>query len=123
MQNKAILSLITLMTLILGPVFVLSLVVTNPKSLGPIGVTAWFLALLVGLACGLTLLLFNLKRVTKRYDPTGVRLSASWRQGFLIASLATVCLALSSLRQFSLRDGVLLFILAVLIEFYFRTRS
>ena len=125
MQLRAALSLTTLVTAGLAFLAVSAIVVTNPSRLGPVGVTLWFGALWAAVAGMLAILLYVAKSWRKGFsDERPVsKLYASLRQGLLAAGVLTVMLALSSLRQLSLRDAVLLLILAGLIEFYFRTRN
>ena len=84
--------------------------------------TVWFLAFWGALSGAMALLLYVAKsRVFTDTLPVE-RLSASYRQGLLAAGAGTTLLGLSSLRQLSLRDGILVVILCALIEIYFRTR-
>jgi hypothetical protein len=122
-QVRSSLSLMLALTIIAGGAVVVGLVVSNPANLGPGGVTLWFIGLLVALQSGLTLGLYRLKgRYAETLGPKK-RFTSSWRQAFLIAGVIVMLLALSSLRQLSARDAILLVILAALVEFYGRTRK
>ncbi len=100
----------------------LALLLTNPLQIGPIGVTAWFLLLLVFVTATLTLLLYAAKSFLRVHDNKMARLRYSWRQGLIVAGYLTGLLALSSLQQLSLRDAILLGLLLVIIEVYVRFR-
>lgn len=102
---------------------VASLLLTNPVAIGPQGVTAWFLFLLIDLTGWLTLLLYGAKRYLHLYTSAVERWRSSLRQGILVASLAVLLAALSSLQQLTWRDALLLVALALLIELYARLRS
>lgn len=123
MELKTYLNLIVSVTLIAAVAVLVTLVAYNPTSLGPVGVTLWFIGMFVALQGMLTVALYYLRQ---RYpDATGGmrRFMASWRQGLILSGLAVTMLALSSLRQLSWRDAGLLAVLALLIEFYGRTRK
>ena len=93
---------------------------TTPASLRPIGVTLWFLILLIALSSGLALLLDLGKRLFGPKKPQGRSFNPSLRQGLLLGIWLTVMLGLSSLRQFSIRDALLTGLLAAIIEIYLR---
>lgn len=99
------------------------MVLTNPQTLGPYGVTAWFILVLIAITFSLAGVLYWVKgRIGGTYAGRK-RLLSSLRQSFLLSLTATIFLALSSLRQLSLRDVILVGIFMLLTEFYFRARS
>lgn len=104
-------------------VVILTLWGTTPTGIKPIGVTLWFLVLWVALASGIALLLDTIKRVFGPKKPEGRKFQPSLRQGILIGSWLTIVIALSSLRQLSLRDLILTCLLIIIIEFYMRLRQ
>ena len=106
-----------------GLAAMLLLVLTNPKTLGPYGVTAWFILVLIAITCCVAGFLFWVKGKIGGGYTGSKRLLGSLRQGFLLGLTATIFLALSSLRQLSLRDVILVGIFMLLTEFYFRARS
>jgi hypothetical protein len=110
------------MTLIASVVVVATLFITNPASIGPVGVTLWFLALLAALTGGLSLVLFWFKRLVRSHHTESRQLQVAARQATLIALGLVIFLALSSLRQLSLGDVVLVALLLGLSEFYLRAR-
>lgn len=120
---KSAISSISLGTVVLGAGVILALILTNPVSIGPIGVTVWFLGLLLTLAGGIARTTYLVKSRLAPEETKSSRLSVAWRQGLLISTAITTCLALSSLRQLSLRDVILVLALTALVEFYFRTRQ
>lgn len=103
-------------------VLVLSVIFTSPASLGPLGVTVWFVLLYVTLAAICTLALFAAKNYMHLHTAGPGRLRYSQRQGLLIAGLLIGCLALSSLKQLSWLDAILLGLILVIIEVYVRFR-
>jgi hypothetical protein len=103
-------------------VVALTMTLTNPLTIGPIGVTLWFLLLFTDVAALVTVGLYGLKRYLKIHSSARNRLRYSWRQGLLVAGFTVGVLALSSLHQISLRDVVLLGLIAVIIEGYVRLR-
>jgi hypothetical protein len=105
-----------------GALLLLSLLMTNPLQLGPIGVTLWFVMLLSVLTALFTLSLFGIKTFLKVHDSGKARLRYSQRQGLLLAGYLTALLALASLQQFNVRDAILLGLLLVIIEVYVRFR-
>jgi 4-amino-4-deoxy-L-arabinose transferase-like glycosyltransferase len=125
MSTAKLLSLIILIFGISAFMLLASIASTNPANLGPGGVTLWFLVLLVASSSGLALLLYLFKR--QRPERTSLsrrqRLGVCIRQGLLLGGYITVILALSSLRQLDLRDALLLVILMILIEFYFKGKK
>ncbi|HVQ43517.1 MAG TPA: hypothetical protein VMT30_00945 [Candidatus Saccharimonadia bacterium] len=101
---------------------VLSLIVTNPEAVGPLGVTVWFVLLLLVLACGLTLGLYGAKTYLRLHATAAARLRYSWRQGMLVSGWLVGMLSLSSLHQLGVLDAILLGILLVIVEVYVRLR-
>jgi hypothetical protein len=120
---RTYLSMVMAVTIIAGGAVAVELVAYNPTSLGPVGVTLWFLALYAFVQGLLTLGFYRLKRRYGDLLGPNKRFMSSWRQGMLLAAVLVVPIALSSLRQLSTRDVVLLAVLAILIEFYGRTRT
>lgn len=100
----------------------LSLFVTNPLKLGPVGVTVWFVVLLSVLFAIFSLGLYFIKIFLRLHETHSVRLRYSMRQGLLISFWVTSLLALSSLGQYSLKDAILFGLLLLIIEFYVRLR-
>ncbi len=94
-----------------------------PLTLGPFGVTFWFLTLLAGLtglfAAGAYLVAAKLQsnRAVK------LRRVDAFRRGLFIGGYATILLALSSLQQLNPRDALLLLLLLSLTEFYMVART
>jgi hypothetical protein len=120
MPTAGYLSLIGLWTALAGGGLVLSLVATNPAAIGPLGVTLWFLALFTALSGILSLVLYTGKTYLHLHTSTHQRLRYSSRQAMLIAGWATALLALASLQQFNIRDGLLLGLILVVVELYMR---
>ena len=119
---KLYLRLVLFATLAAAAIVVATLFITNPQAIGPGGVTLWFVALLISLGGLLTLLLYWFKGLFRSHQTEQRRLLVSLRQGILVALGMVVFLALSSLRQLSLGDIVLVALLLVLSEFYLRAR-
>jgi hypothetical protein len=103
-------------------VSVLAMYRTIPASIGPNWVTLWFLGFMLSLSGLFGLILFGLKRFLLPELAPRPLWYASLRQGFLAASWVTIVLALSSLRQLTLRDGFLTAILLLLVELYIRLK-
>ncbi len=120
MSTKAYINLIMIMTVIAGAAVIVCIIAANPSRIGPIGVTLWFVALLVFGQGILTLGLIQLKN--RLFPILGQHriVTSSWRQGLLLGGGIVMVLALSSLRQLGWRDVVLLAGLLGLVEFYFR---
>jgi len=114
--------LIGLWTALAGAGLAFSVVATNPAAVGPLGVTLWFLALLTALTGILTLLLYAAKSYLHWHATSQQRLRYAFRQGLLIGFWGASLLALSSLQQFNLRDGLLLGLILVVVELYMRLR-
>jgi hypothetical protein len=122
MSSLGRMSLLVLGAAVSGVLLIVSLFVTNPLAIGPLGVTVWFVLLLLSLGSGLTLGLYGIKTFLRLHDNGGERLRHSTRQGFLLAGWVTGILALSSLHQFNLRDAILLGLLLGIVELYVRFR-
>ncbi len=116
------LSLLIIWSFVAGTTLLLSLLLTNPLTIGPAGVTVWFVLLLSGLAAIFAVVLYATKSFLHVHAAAPSRLRYSWRQGLLLSSWATGALALSSLHQFNLRDAILLGLLLGIIEIYVRLR-
>jgi hypothetical protein len=121
---RSYLSAITVVGVVASIIVVGALFVTNPATIGPLGVTLWFVALLVALQTVLTVVLYTIKGArTPDISRQGNKLTNSARQALLIALGLTVFLALSSLKQLALRDVLIISAVLVVVEFYFRTRK
>ncbi len=116
------LSLLVVWSLMSGMILVLSVLLTNPLAIGPVGVTLWFVLLLFSLSAIIALVLYGIKRFLRVHENGASRLRYSWRQGMLAAWWITAMMALSSLHQFNLRDAILLGLLLVIAEVYVRFR-
>lgn len=99
-------------------VTILVLLLTNPSWLGPYGVTLWFLTLFLSIGASSTGLLLLAKWFIYKKTTTSKGFWASAREGLLFSGWVVMLLALRSLRQYSLRDAILLLILFGLIEAY-----
>jgi hypothetical protein len=105
-----------------GALLAVSIMAAPPGDLGPAGVTVWFVLLLSWLASLLSVLFFAFKSYFHIGDGRSERWRYSWRQGLLLAGWGSGLLALSSLRQLSLRDVILTGVILVFVEIYVRFR-
>jgi hypothetical protein len=105
-----------------GVALIVSLLVTSPVMIGPVGVTIWFVALLTEAAALATLALYGIKTYLHLHATQALRLRYSWRQGWLIGGWATSLLALNSLQQLGIKDAILLGLLLLIVEVYVRLR-
>ncbi len=105
--------IVTVALLFAGLIF--SMFATSPNELGPFGLTVWFTVLLVAITGLLWLMLTTLK-----YGRDREGMMIAIRRSFLIGMWLVAIIALSSLRQFSIRDIILLTILGLLIDFYMK---
>ncbi len=97
---------------------------TNPTSIGPFGVTVWFLLVLGVIASLLAAALFKVKVKSPRIENTEEKLlQNSWRQGWLLGGALVAILALSSLKQLAWRDAGLILAVTVLVEIFLRSRK
>jgi hypothetical protein len=116
------LSVLVIWSLVSVAGLILSLLLTNPVSIGPAGVTVWFVVLFSSLAAILALAIYTAKTFLHLHVTSAGRLRYSWRQGLLVSGWLTGVLSLSSLRQLSLLDAILLALLLVIVEVYVRFR-
>ena len=105
-----------------GLITYMVLISTSPRSVGYVGVTAWFLLLFSWLVCLLALAGFCMKSYFKLGDSRSKRMRNSRRQGVLIAGWIVAMLALSSLGQLSWQDAIITGLLLILVEVYVRLR-
>lgn len=123
MTSLGYLSLLIIWSLVSSVVVVLSLLLTNPLTIGPIGVTGWFVVLLSDFISLATLGLYAAKSYLHLHEGSKTsRLRYSARQGLLLGGWLAALLALSSLNQLGLRDAILLGLLLVIVELYVRFR-
>ena len=101
---------------------ILSLTLTTPVMIGPVGVTLWFVWLFMATASIVCLGLYALKSYLRLHSTNVGRLRYSWRQGLLVGAWVVGLLALSSLRQLGFLDAILLGILLIIVEVYMRFR-
>lgn len=116
------LSLLIIWSLLAMAGLILSLFLTNPLQLGPLGVTLWFVVLFWDLASIAALALYAAKAFLHVHAGGSSRLRYSWRQGLLVGGWVTGLLALSSLHQLGLLDAILLALLLGIVEVYVRFR-
>jgi hypothetical protein len=101
---------------------ILSVILVSPSGIGPLGVTIWFVVLFLALAAAVTLALYSIKSFLHLHATSVSRLRYSWRQGLLVGGWVSGVLALSSVRQLGLLDGILLALLLGIVEVYVRFR-
>jgi hypothetical protein len=116
------LTVLIIWSVVSGVSLILSLLLTNPVVIGPLGVTAWFVVLFFSLGALLTLALYAAKTFLHLHVAGFGRLRYAWRQGLLLSGWVTGMLALSSLRQLSWLDAILLALLLLIVEVYVRFR-
>jgi hypothetical protein len=116
------LALLGLWGAVSAALLVVSMLFTNPITVGPAGVTTWFVILYSSLVCLATIILYFTKTYLHIHATRVSRLRYSWRQGLLIAGWASAMLALASLRQLGYLDAILLGLLLVIVEIYVRFR-
>jgi hypothetical protein len=116
------LSVIVAWTVVSATLLILGVTVTNPATIGPVGVTIWFLVLLGCLASIACLVLYTAKTFLHIHAAAPNRLRYSWRQGLLLGGWVSGLLALSTLRQLGALDAILLALLLLIVEVYVRFR-
>ncbi|HUC87472.1 MAG TPA: hypothetical protein VMR75_04140 [Candidatus Saccharimonadales bacterium] len=124
-------SYIGTVSLVGSAALVLALIVmrlTTPLTIGPLGVTAWFVLVLAGFSGVAAALFYMVAAVLSRSNSATTpltsrrRITDSGRRGLLVGSYLAILLALSSLQQLNLRDAILLVLLFGLVEFYMVAR-
>ena len=123
MLTKSYLGGITLSAAGATALAILLMAAATPATIGPLGVTAWFLLAFIAISSifALAAYLIGLKVQPKR--ASDLRVKESLRRGVMVGGSITVILGLSSLRQLNLRDVLLLLLLLALVEFYLVARS
>lgn len=96
----------------------LAVAATTPALIGPLGVTLWFVSLLVGLASWIAVAAFMVERKLRPNAAKNQLVTNSLRRGLLLGGYVVVMLGLSSLQQLTMRDVLLLALFIALIEFY-----
>jgi len=122
MKNKvsALIVLLSVVAFVSSAIFVVAILMTNPSKLGPGGVTFWFIDVLLVISSVTTLSLYLARR--NKAESKKKLLLSSARTGSILGFSLTLLLALSSLRSLNWRDIILLLLLVVLVEVFFRTR-
>lgn len=122
-QTTAKVSIIVICTAVAGAATLMTIFSTSPKTVGPSGVTFWFIGLLVFLTGLFCLSLYTFKRrVMHLSRDTKLLLNSSFRASSLVAFAVVIFLALKSLGSLTLKDVILIGLTLVLIEFYLRIR-
>lgn len=116
------LSVLVIWTVVSVAGVALSLLMTNPANIGPLGVTVWFVVLFLALSAMFCLALYSAKTFLHLHAAGTNRLRYSWRQGLLLGGWVSGLLALSSLHQLGGWDAILLALLLVIVEVYVRFR-
>lgn len=102
---------------------ILVMLTTTPVGIGPLGVTAWFLLVLVGLSALVGVIAYNVASLLQRHGTAKHRITASWRRGLMVGGYVTIVVALNSLKQLNLRAALILALLLILVEFYSVARA
>ena len=118
--GTGMLAIITLAALV---VTIGMLFVTSPTSVGPGGVTLWFIGLLLSLT---SVFMLIIRVRTKKYtagvnDANQTGLIVQFRASAVLAGALVSLLALSSLRTLSMRDVLLIAGVTAVIELFFYT--
>ena len=122
-KSHILLTITVLVFAITLALIISSFVLTNPTALGPGGVTFWFIGFMFMSTALITLVIYQLQKNRPKYAENKTSCYfRSLRSGLILGVSLTVLLALSSLRSLSWRDIILLVLLVVLVELYFRTR-
>jgi hypothetical protein len=123
MLTKSYIGITTLISAAAVALCVLMMLATTPLGIGPFGVTAWFVSLLVGLSGWLGLAAYWAGRRWQPKLSSGKQVAVAMRRGIFGGGYLTILLALASLKQLELRDALLLLLLLGLLEFYLVARS
>lgn len=117
-------SVITLATILAGSLAILSLFISSPRDIGPVGVTIWFFTTFVFLGglIGLGTYQYSRRKVDNKSN-LGTVFKNSIRSGYVFAGLMIILLALQSLRMLSLGDMILFVLIVLVMELYFRTKK
>lgn len=122
MSLVAWLTALIIWSIVSGAMLLTSMFVLSPQALGPAGVTIWFIILYGFLSALGCLGLYTVKTFLHLHATGAARLRYAWRQGLLVGGWGTGVLALSSLRQLSMLDVILLALLLLIVEVYVRLR-
>lgn len=108
---------------IVGAMVIGSIFLTTPKTLGPGGVTLWFVGLFIWLCSlfSIAIYLWRGRKATNRENISKL-FKSSVRDGVILSLGATTLLGLKSLGSLNLRDVVLFVLTLFIVELYFRTR-
>lgn len=123
MAHRGYIGVVSLAATAATAIVVMAILASTPVSIGPLGVTLWFLALGFGLSSWLALAFYLLGRKLQPAATEARQRAASSRRGILAGGYITVILALSSLQQLGPRDILILGLLVILVEFYLAARS
>ena len=122
MSVAGYLTILIVWALVSSASLVASLIFTNPLTIGPAGVTVWFVLLFLDMSAIMALILYTVKTFLHVHAAGVNRLRYSWRQGLLVGGWLTGLLALSSLHQLGLLDAILLALMLMIVEGYVRLR-
>lgn len=103
--------------------WVLILFNLDPKEAGKLGLTLFYLSLLLALAGTLALIGFGIRALAFRNSPLFRHLGVAHRQAFLLAAIAVAVLILQAMRWLAWWNGLLLIIIASGIEYLFVSRQ
>lgn len=116
-------SIVLFTGIISGCLLLLSIILFSPSVIGPIGVTLWFVLLMIFLTSLFGLSFYIMQKKEDSSQKLIKSFSSSIRVGFLLAFAITFLLALKSLRSLTFKDVILLILILFLVEIYFRTKS
>ncbi|MDP4038933.1 MAG: hypothetical protein Q8P54_03180 [bacterium] len=117
------LSLVIFFGVISGTITIMSLIIFSPSTIGAIGVTLWFVNLMIFLTSLLGLTFYLSKNKATNNQMIIHNFNSSVRSGFLLSFAITFLLALKSLRSLTIKDVILLGLILLIIEMYFRTKK
>lgn len=122
-KSHILLTITVLVFAITLALVIASFVLTNPTTLGPGGVTFWFIGFMFMSTALITLVIYQLQKKRPKYAENKTSCYfRSLRSGLILGVSLTVLLALSSLRSLSWRDFLLFAAAVIIVEVLLRTR-
>ena len=122
-KSHILLTITVLVFAITLALVIASFVLTNPTTLGPGGVTFWFIGFMFMSTALIALVIYQLQKKRPKYAENKTSCYfRSLRTGLILGVSLTVLLALSSLRSLSWRDFLLFAAAVIIVEVLLRTR-
>lgn len=123
MTHHRYISIIAFSGLMAWVAWVLIILKLNPYESTGLSLILFYITLMIALSCTLTVFGFYFRVWLFRNEIFYKHINIALRQGIFLSLIAIFCLVFQMMRVFTWWSGLLLVVIAILMEFYFSSRD